>query len=74
MTNNQHLRVARHKSKATPGFTAKYNVTKLVYYEIANTAYSAIQREKQLKEWRRSWKIRLIESTNPEWRDLSEEL
>lgn len=65
-------RVLQHKYKAKPGFTSRYNVKRLVYYEAYRDAREAIQREKQVKAWRRSKKIALIESMNPEWHDLSE--
>ena len=52
------------------GFSKKYNIHKLVYYEITNDIESAIRREKKLKKWNRKWKINLIENSNPEWRDL----
>jgi len=55
----------------TPGFTSKYNIDQLVYYETTNDVHVAIEREKQIKGWRREKKIALIESMNPEWRDLS---
>ena len=57
-----------------PGFTSRYGVKTLVYYEYNDTMYAAITREKQMKEWRRVWKIELKEATNPEWRDLYAEL
>ena len=69
-TSNFHRRVQEHKSKLIPGFTAKYSVNRLVYFETFESAQSAIHREKCLKEWSRAWKIRLIEKNNPEWRDL----
>jgi len=56
------------------GFTQKYNVNKLVYYEVHPNAESAITREKQMKKWRRSWKIRLIEEKNPDWKDLYDDI
>jgi putative endonuclease len=59
------------KLKGGPGFTRQYGVDKLVYYEIFDDPGSAITREKQLKKWHRAWKLRLIESKNPEWIDLS---
>ena len=62
-------RVFEHKSKAVPGFTARYGVDKLVWFEAHDDAEAAIQREKQIKEWR-NWKIRLIEQENPHWVDL----
>ncbi|MBN1302643.1 MAG: GIY-YIG nuclease family protein [Melioribacteraceae bacterium] len=74
MTNNLIRRVYEHKNKSADGFTKKYNLTKLVYYEQTMNVHSAIRREKQLKNWHRQWKINLIESVNPEWNDLSGEL
>jgi len=73
VTNNLRPRVYEHKEKIFKGFTAKYNITKLVYFEILNDINSAIRREKQIKGWLRKKKIDLIETTNPEWKDLSEE-
>lgn len=66
MTNNLIRRVAEHKRKEVKGFTEKYNVSKLVWYEQTNDVRIAIEKEKQIKKW----KIRLIEKTNPEWKDL----
>jgi putative endonuclease len=66
-------RVSLHKQDLIEGFTRKYRVHLLVYYEMHPTMEAAIRREKQLKEWRRLWKIRLIESMNPEWIDLFDE-
>lgn len=74
VTNNLLIRVYEHKNNLVPGFTSKYNVHRLVYYEHTNDVYAAITREKQLKKWRRKWKIQLIEDENPEWRDLYDEL
>ena len=74
VTNNLRRRMYEHKQKLVEGFTKKYNLTKLVYYEISEDVRSAIAREKQIKGWLRSKKIRLIESINPEWKDLSCEL
>ena len=73
VTNNLQRRVYEHKEKIFKGFTAKYNITKLVYFEILNDINSAIRREKQIKGWLRKKKTDLIETTNPEWKDLSEE-
>ena len=73
ITNNLHRRVFEHKSKKIKGFTSRYNITKLVYYEITNEVKTAIAREKQIKGWIRKKKIDLIESMNPEWNDLSED-
>ena len=67
MTNNLERRVYQHKKKLTEGFTAKYDVTRLVYFEILNDVREAIAREKQIKRWRRSKKLALIESMNPIW-------
>jgi putative endonuclease len=63
-------RVWKHKNKVVPGFTARYGVDRLVWFEQHATALEAITREKQLKKWRRDWKIRLIEESNPNWDDL----
>lgn len=73
ITNNLLRRVYEHKHKLIPGFTNKYNVTKLVYCESTNNVRSAIEREKQIKGWLRSKKVNLIESINPGWNDLSDE-
>ncbi|MBP1777954.1 MAG: endonuclease [candidate division NC10 bacterium] len=74
VTSQLATRVWQHKSKVVEGFTTKYGVDKLVYYEAHGSAEAAIVREKQLKKWRRSWKIELIEGLNPDWRDLYDEL
>ena len=73
VTSNLIRRVDEHKNKLIDGFTKKYNITKLVYYELTNEVTSAIAREKQIKGWLRKKKIALIESVNPRWKDLSEE-
>ena len=73
VTSNLRRRVAEHKSKVVPGFTRKYKIDKIVYFEVTSDVYSAITREKQIKGWVRKKKIALIESGNPEWRDLSED-
>jgi putative endonuclease len=73
VTNNLMRRVYEHKNKLTDGFTKKYNITKLVYYESTPEITSAIAREKQIKGWLRKRKVALIESANPHWKDLSEE-
>lgn len=72
VTANLRERAWQHRSKASPGFTARYNINRLVYYERAPDARSAIAREKQVKSWRREKKVSLIESANPEWDDLAE--
>jgi len=70
MTSNLPKRVTQHRQKVAEGFTDKYDVHKLVWYERHEEARSAIEKEKQLKRWKRIWKLRLIEETNPEWNDL----
>jgi putative endonuclease len=72
VTSNLERRVYEHKHKLVDGFTKKYNLTRLVYYEITDDVRSAIAREKQIKGWLRRKKIVLIESMNPQWRDLSD--
>jgi putative endonuclease len=72
VTNNLQRRVYEHKQKLVEGFTQKYNITQLVYYEVTSDVRSAIAREKQIKGWLRSKKIALIESMNPKWKGLSE--
>ena len=69
-TNDLKRRVWEHKQGLVEGFTKKYNVKKMVYYEITEDALVAIEREKQLKKWRREKKFALIEKMNPQWRDL----
>ena len=71
VTNDLERRVYEHKMKLIPGFTNRYNLDQLVYIEAAENIYSAIEREKQIKGWLRSKKIKLIESVNTEWKDLS---
>jgi putative endonuclease len=70
VTSDLPKRVFEHKSKAMPGYTARYGVDILVWFEASDTAEAAIRREKQIKEWRRKWKISLIEQDNPHWIDL----
>lgn len=70
VTNNLVKRIWEHKEKAVEGFTKKYDVVNLVYYEQTFSVESAIRREKQLKSWNRQWKIDLINKGNPEWKDL----
>ena len=72
MTNNLERRMFEHKQKQTQGFTARYHIDKLVFYEETSDPNSAISREKQIKGWMRKKKIALIESFNPLWLDLSE--
>ena len=70
VTNDLERRVYQHKLKQIPGFTAKYNIAQLAYYEETNDVLTAIAREKTIKGWLRAKKIALIESVNPEWQDL----
>jgi putative endonuclease len=74
VTSDVVKRVFAHKSEVVKGFTQRYAVHLLVWYELHATMLAAITREKQLKKWNRAWKIRLIEEMNPEWRDLYDEL
>jgi putative endonuclease len=74
MTNDLLRRVHEHKHNMVAGFTAKYDVHMLVYYEMGGDVRAVIEREKQLKKWNRQWKINLIEKANPTWRDLYPEL
>lgn len=70
VTSNLPKRIAEHKNEVAEGFTKKYKIKTLVYYERHECAESAIQREKLLKKWKRVWKMPLIESINPDWKDL----
>ncbi|OGY46243.1 MAG: hypothetical protein A2744_04600 [Candidatus Buchananbacteria bacterium RIFCSPHIGHO2_01_FULL_44_11] len=70
VTNDLNRRIYEHKNKLIPGFSHKYNLNKLVYYEESNGIYNAIIREKQIKNWHREWKVNLITSVNPRWEDL----
>ncbi|PID52293.1 MAG: hypothetical protein CR972_02350 [Candidatus Moraniibacteriota bacterium] len=70
VTSNLQKRVFEHKEKLVAGFTEKYNVDKLVYFEQTGDVQSALLREKQLKKWNRDWKLKLIEEKNPQWNDL----
>jgi putative endonuclease len=74
VTRDLVRRVYQHKTKATPGFTSKYGVQKLVWFETYDDPVTAIAREKEVKKWRRAWKLRLIEEANPTWRDRYEEI
>ena len=73
MTSDLKKRVWEHKQKLVEGFTKKYNISRLVYWEDTGDVHSAIIREKQIKGWLRAKKIALIETMNPEWKDLSED-
>jgi putative endonuclease len=72
-TSDLLQRVYAHKNDLVKGFTKKYGVHKLVYFEVCDDYDAALQREKQIKEWKREWKIELIEKTNPLWQDLWDE-
>jgi putative endonuclease len=74
VTANLIQRIWQHKNKKDSGFTEKYRVSNLVYFEIHDSAVSAITREKQIKKWNRAWKLRLIEEKNPQWIDLYSEI
>ncbi len=74
VTNNLARRVSEHKARLVPGFTRKYEVSQLVYFETFNSILEARAREYSLKRWRRAWKIALIEKLNPDWRDLTDQL
>jgi putative endonuclease len=73
VTSDLRSRILQHKQKTTPGYTSRYNITELVYFEAGTGPLEAIAREKQIKGWLRSKKIALIESLNPEWRDLADD-
>ena len=73
VTNNLERRVLQHKRKLVPGFTSKYNINRLVYFETFGDIRAAIQREKQIKGWLRAKKVALIVAGNPTWRNLGEE-
>lgn len=70
VTSDLVARTWQHREHLVDGFTKRYNVTMLVWYELHGTMETAITREKQLKKWNREWKLRLIQEANPEWRDL----
>jgi len=74
VTNDLIRRVCQHKQGLVEGFTKKYGVKMLVWYEQTESLESAIHREKQIKKWNRDWKIELIRASNPQWRDLYEEI
>lgn len=74
VTSNLGQRVWQHKNEVVEGFTSKYHVHMLVYFELHTDMLAAIAREKQLKKWNRDWKVRLIEESNPEWEDLYPEI
>ncbi len=73
VTNNLQRRMYEHKQHLVAGFTSRYHITRLVYFEETSEVYAALAREKQIKGWVRAKKMALIESINPEWRDVSED-
>ena len=74
VTGDLVKRIWQHKNNLAEGFTNKYQIHSLVYFELHADMYGAIQREKQLKKWNREWKLRLIEEGNPDWRDLYDDI
>ena len=74
VTNDLTRRISQHKSGVAEGFSLKYHVNLLVYYECYDSPDDAIRREKNLKAWKRAWKMRIIEEANPEWEDISENI
>ena len=74
VTSNLLNRVYEHKNHINPGFTSKYNCTELIYFECYNRIEEALLREKQLKKWKREWKMRVIKEMNPQLKDLSESI
>ena len=74
VTNNIVRRIYEHRIKAVPGFASRYNITQLVWFEIYDDPISAISREKEMKKWKRDWKVALIEAQNPQWSDLYESI
>ena len=74
VTGNLYRRMYEHKNKLVDGFTKKYNLNKLVYFETANSVEAALNREKQLKHWHRQWKINLITEHNPKFKDLFDDI
>lgn len=74
VTSDLARRVGEHKDGIYDGFTRKYNVRTLVWYEAFDYVHAAIQREKNIKKWPRKWKLNLIEATNPDWKDLCDEV
>jgi putative endonuclease len=74
VTSNLVRRVYEHRNGLVPSFAKRYRIHQLVYFEVHSTALAAIQREKNMKHWSRSWKTRLIAESNPTWRDLFDEI
>ncbi|MGO1793458.1 MAG: GIY-YIG nuclease family protein [Oceanisphaera sp.] len=74
VTSNLIQRIWQHKNHQVAGFTQRYKLNHLVYFELLDDMYTAISREKQLKNWKRAWKIQLIEQANPQWQDLWQDI
>ena len=74
VTNDLIRRIYEHRIKTVRSFTSEYNITRLVWFEIYDDPISAISREKELKKWKRAWKVQLIEAKNPRWNDLYDEI
>ena len=74
VTNDIVRRIYEHRTSGVPSFASRYNITRLVWFEIYDDPISAISREKELKKWKRGWKVQLIEKDNPEWKDLYESI
>ncbi len=74
VTNDLARRMTEHRAGQPGSFTARYRLYRLVYYEIHQQVWNALEREKQIKRWKRTWKFALIEAHNPEWKDLSDDL
>jgi putative endonuclease len=74
MTDDLARRTWEHRNNVVPGFSRKYRVKSLVWYEVHDTREAAFQRERQIKKWNRAWKLELIEKSNAEWRDLGDDL
>jgi putative endonuclease len=74
VTNDIVRRIYEHRIKAVPSYTSRYNITRLVWFEIYDDPVSAISREKEIKKWKRAWKVQLIEAQNPLWNDLYESI
>jgi putative endonuclease len=74
MTDDLARRIFEHQTGIIPGFTKKHNLKMLVWYEVHESRETAFQRERQIKKWNRAWKLELIEATNPNWKDLTDEL
>jgi putative endonuclease len=74
VTNDLIRRIYEYRIRAVRSFTSKYNITRLVWFEIYDDPISAISREKELKKWKRAWKVQLIEAKNPQWEDLYDEI